>query len=321
MAARPVLGLGLLTAGLALLALGVGEVPLFDPALDAATRMAIVIEGRLPRVLLALLIGAGLGLAGAGLQGLTRNPLAEPALVGASASAALGAVLAFYYGLAAVTVWALPVAGIAGAGLALVTMLLLLGPAMGSTAFILAGVAVNGLAAALTALALNLAPSPFALSEILFWLMGSFEARRLSDVVLAAPFIVGGMAMIARAGPGLAALTLGDEAAAGLGFDLARLRLQLLVGAALVTGAATAVAGAIGFVGLIAPHVLRPWAAGRPDRLLWLAALGGAALLLAADIAVRLLPGQVELRLGVVTALIAAPFFFRLIRQTGARDA
>lgn len=273
----------------------------------------IVREVRLPRAVLALTIGATLGLAGAALQGFLRNPLAEPGLIGVSAAAAFGAVAVFYTGLAGAFALALPLGGMAGALVAVVIVQLLAGQGGGSLSLILAGIAVSAFAAALTSLALNLAPSPFAALEIMFWLMGSLADRSFEHVGLALPFMALGWLLLATIGRPLDALTLGEDAAATLGADLADVRRRLVLGTALAVGAATAVAGAIGFVGLVVPHLLRPLVGHRPSALLLPSALGGAALTLAADIGVRLLSPERELKLGVLTALVGAPFFLLLI--------
>ena len=276
----------------------------------------VVQEVRLPRSLLGLMIGATLGLAGAALQGYLRNPLAEPGLIGVSAAAALGAVLTLYTGISFEFPLALPLGGMAGATLAVLLVQLLAGREAGTLTLVLAGVAVTSFAAALTSLALNLAPSPFAALEIVFWLLGSLADRSMEHVYLAAPFMLVGWIMLASLTRALDALTLGEDAARSLGFNLAAVRGRLIFGTALAVGAATAVAGAIGFVGLVVPHLLRPLLGHRPGALLLSSALGGAFLTLMADIAVRVItPGQ-ELKLGVVTALVGAPFFFLLVVRT-----
>jgi iron complex transport system permease protein len=270
-------------------------------------------EIRLPRALLALMIGAGLGLSGAALQGYLRNPLAEPGLLGISGTAALGAAVALYYGLAAALPLALPAAALVGAGLATLLVQGLAGAGSGSITLILAGIAVSSLAGALTSLVLNLSPNPFAASEIVYWLLGSLADRSMTHVWLAAPFMLAGMALLFTLGRALDALTLGEDAAASLGVTLARTRTRAVVGTALAVGAGVAVAGAIGFVGLVVPHLLRPFTGSLPSRLLPASALGGAALLLAADLAVKLIAPGRDLKLGVVTALVGAPFFLWLV--------
>ena len=286
---------------------------------QAGAAAAIVQEIRLPRAVLGLAIGATLGLAGAALQGWLRNPLAEPGLIGVSASAALGAVLAFYFGLAAAFPLALPAGGMAGACLSVLLVQALAGRRAGATTVILAGVAVTSLASALTALALNLAPNPFAALEIVFWLLGSFADRSMEHVWLAAPFMAAGWALLASAARPLDGLTLGGDTAATLGIDLTGLRRRLVFGVALSVGAATAVAGAVGFVGLVAPHLVRPLVGHLPSRVLPASALAGAALVLAADVAVRLASPGREIKLGVVTALVGAPFFLYLVLRMRRR--
>lgn len=312
--------LALLTAVLFVVSLFAGRstAPLLDLFLggavdDPRTLWLIFSEIRMPRAVLATVVGVTLGLAGAALQGYLRNPLAEPGLVGASSTAALGAVLMLYTGASTWFAMALPMGGIAGAmvGLALVT--LLAGSGSGTLTLILAGVAVNTLAAALTSLTLNLAPSPYAALEIIFWLLGSLQDRSYEHVGVALPFMVVGWVLLLQLGRALDALSIGEEAAASLGFRLSRLRLLLLLGVGLSVGAAVAVSGAIGFIGLVVPHLLRPLVGHRPGVLLPASALGGAALTLAADIGVRLLPTASELKLGVLTALIGSPFFLYLI--------
>ncbi|MWD28920.1 iron chelate uptake ABC transporter family permease subunit [Aquicoccus sp. SCR17] len=285
----------------ALLAGGEGPVPL------------VMREVRLPRMILAIVIGGSLGLAGAAMQGYLRNPLAEPGLVGISGTAALGAVLTLHTGLAALWPLALPAGALAGAGLAVALVMTLAGPRGGSLTLILAGIAISAMAGALTSLVLNLSPNPYAANEIVFWMMGSLADRSMLHVWLALPLSLLGWAMILPLGRGLDALTLGEDAAGSMGVSLTRLRWLLVLGTACVVGAGTAVAGAIGFVGLVVPHLLRPLVGARPSALLGASALGGAAMLLAADIAVRLVLPERDLKLGVVTALVGAPLFLHLI--------
>lgn len=273
-------------------------------------------EIRLPRATLGALVGAALGLSGAAMQGLLRNPLAEPGIIGVSASAALGAVIALQTGFAAAFALGLPFAALAGAGASVALLLLLAGPRGSSLALILAGIAISALAAALTALVLNLSPNPYAASEIIFWMMGSLADRSWTHVVLAAPLILAGLVVLMSAARGLDALTLGEDAAAALGFRLVVLRLTVVLGTALAVGAATAVTGAIGFVGLVVPHILRPFTGGLPSRLLPAAAMGGAAMVLLADVATQITLPDRDLKLGVLTAIIGAPVFLHLIFRT-----
>ena len=273
-------------------------------------------EIRLPRSLLAILIGGGLGLAGAAMQGYLRNPLAEPGLIGVSSSAALGAVLAINTGVATGVALGLPIAALLGALIGVGLVLLLAGPQGGSITLILAGIAISAMAGALTSLVLNLSPNPFAANEIVFWMMGSLADRSMLHVYLVLPFVAVGAVILLRLGRGLDALTLGEDAAQTMGVNLRRLRLMLVFGTASVVGGATAVAGAIGFIGLVVPHILRPFVQGQPSRLLWASALGGAVMLQLADIAVRVILPTRDLKLGVVTALVGAPLFLHLIYKT-----
>lgn len=270
-------------------------------------------EIRLPRAILGLLCGAALGIAGAAMQGYLRNPLAEPGLIGVSSSASLGAVLALQTGLAASFAPALPLAALAGAAGSVLLILLLAGPRGGALALILAGIAISALTGSLTSLVLNLSPNPFAAMEIVYWMMGSLADRSMTHVWLAGPLILAGVAALMTLGRGLDALTLGEDAAQSMGVNLARLRWMLILGTAAAVGAAVAVAGAVGFVGLVVPHILRPFVGARPSRLLPASALGGAAMLLAADIATRLIAPDRDLKLGVLTAIVGAPFFLHLI--------
>ena len=302
-----------------LASLGIGQVWIDPLTLAAAFRdtqsaeALILAEIRLPRTLLGAGIGAILGLSGAVLQGFLRNPLAEPGLLGISASASLGAVIAIYAGLTALHPYALPLCALAGALIAVMLVQMLVGRSGDILVIILAGVALSSLAGALTSLALNLAPSPFAALEIVFWMLGSLTDRSLVHVGLALPFILVGGAMLALTGRALDALALGPDVARSLGVNLDRTRVLAVVGTAIGVGGATAVSGAIGFVGLIVPHLLRPLVGHRPSRLLPASALGGAAFLLAADIAVRLVMPDRDLKLGVVTAILGAPFFLWLL--------
>lgn len=317
---RLVLPLVLLVFGLfaASLLIGPAGIGVWDGlsalfTMDESPQAMVMREIRLPRALLAVMIGAGLGMSGAAMQGYLRNPLAEPGLIGVSGSAALGAVIAIQTGAATAFALALPMAALAGALGGVLVVVALAGPRGTSLTLILAGIAVSAMAGALTSLVLNLSPNPFAASEIVFWMMGSLADRSMTHVWLALPFMVIGGGSLAATGRGLDAMTLGEDAAEAMGISMGRLRLAVVVGTACIVGAGTAVAGAIGFVGLVVPHVLRPLVGGRPGRLLWASALGGAAMLLAADIAVRIVLPERDLKLGVLTALVGAPLFLHLI--------
>lgn len=328
MPSRVVLGLGLLVAALFCASVAVGYAPLdlgaaFGDLLAGRPSVAALVlsELRLPRAILGAAVGFSLGLTGAALQGLMRNPLADPGVVGVSGAAALGAVIAFYFGFSTSFALALPLGGLVGAAAATAVLLALAARGAGTVMLILAGVALSSLAGALTALALNLAPSPYAALELVFWLMGSLADRSLVHVALALPFMAVGWVLVLATGPALDALTLGEDAAESLGFPLRRVRLLVIGGTAAAVGASVAVAGAIGFVGLVVPHLVRPLVGHRPGRLLAASGLAGAALTLGADIAVRLVPTRPELQLGVVTALIGAPFFLVLLARLRGREA
>jgi iron complex transport system permease protein len=306
--------LGSLMTGPAGLDLATSLSGLFGGSSEAAR--LVMQEIRFPRALLGAMVGATLGLSGAVLQGYLRNPLADPGVLGISGSASLGAVVAIYSGLSAMLVAALPLMAITGAILAVTLLQVLAGRTPSVLALILAGVAISSLAAALTALALNLSSNPFASLEILYWMLGSLTDRSMVHVWLAGPFMVAGWVMLASLGRGLDALTLGPDVAASMGIPIARVQRLMVFGTALSVGGATAVSGAIGFIGLVVPHLLRPLVGNRPSRLMLTSALAGASLLLAADIAVRLIAPGRDLKLGVLTALIGAPFFVWLVVKT-----
>lgn len=276
-------------------------------------RWSIIFQLRLPRTLLGIAVGGALGVCGAAMQGYTRNPLADPGLLGVSSTAALGAVLSLYLGMISASPWIPAAAGIAGALVGMAVILALAGTAGGVVTFLLAGVTLNTLAGAGVALALNLAPNPWATQEIVTWLMGSLADRDFADLRLAAPFILVGAGLLLTLGRSLDALTLGETGARALGVDLRGVRLRLILGVGLATGAAVAVTGVIGFVGLIVPHLLRPLVGHRPGALLVPSALGGAVLVLAADILVRLTPSAAELRLGVAMTALGCPFFLAML--------
>jgi iron complex transport system permease protein len=273
----------------------------------------IVRDIRLPRTFLAVMIGATFGLSGAALQGLLRNPLAEPALFGAPQAAAAGAALVIAFGLAGATSLAVPLAGIAGTMLAVGSLLAIAGRRASLTVTMLAGLALASFAGAAIALILNLAPNPYIAMEVAFWLLGSLQDRSNEHLLIATPFLIASWAVLSMNAGAFRALTLGEDAAASLGVDINRTRTAVVIGVALGVGAAVAICGSIGFVGLVAPHLVRRLVGSDPARVMLPGALAGAALLLAADIAVRLLPGVVEIKLGVVTALIGVPFFLAMI--------
>ncbi|MEM1263513.1 MAG: iron ABC transporter permease, partial [Pseudomonadota bacterium] len=255
------------------------------------------------------------GVSGAALQGLLRNPLAEPGVLGVSATASMSATFALYYGLVALNAWALPIAAIAGAVLATALIALAALRTSSVVTLILIGVGLSSFAGAMMSLLMNLAPNPFSLSDMINWMLGSVANRSFNDLAFSAPFLVIGCAILFGSRRGLSALTLGDEAASGVGLNLRRQRVLVVLGAGLATGAAVALAGAIGFVGIVAPHIIRPWVAYDPARSLLPSALLAGLILVVADIGVRLAPTDNELKLGVVAALIGAPAFVWIAMQ------
>ena len=319
--------LALVTLGVTLASLFIGyaSINVFDAFSDTLsgrdTMPALVLmDLRLPRALLGAVIGFTLGLSGAAMQGLFRNPLADPGIVGVSGGAALGAVVVFYSGLASLFILALPIGGMIGAILSALLLYALAGRGAGTKTLILAGVTINSFTAALTTLALNLSSNPYAAYEVMFWLMGSLVDRSLPQFALVIVPMVIGWALLLSSSSALDALSLGEETATSLGFSLQQVRIKLVAGTALAVGSAVAVSGAIGFLGLVAPHIMRPFVGHRPGRLLLASGFAGAIGLVLADIAVRLLPFTPELHLGVVMALIGAPFLFSLVGRTAREE-
>lgn len=317
--ARAITALALLTLAAAALSFFVGPSHLSSGALlqglldGQGLAGTIAREIRLPRTGLALVVGAALGASGAALQGLFRNPLAEPGVTGVTSCAGLGAVLALYFGFASLSAALLPLFAILGALASAGILYALSRRGAGVMALVLAGVAISSLATALTALALSFAANPYAMSEMVLWMMGALKDRTLTDLAFAAPLVALGIVLLLSAARGLDALTLGEEAAHSLGVNVSGVRMRVVLGVALATGAATAAAGAVSFVGLVVPHLLRPFTGYRPARLILPSALGGALLVTASDVLVRSIDPGEQLRLGVVTAMLGAPFFLWLI--------
>lgn len=315
--------LAALTMLAALASLGFGTVSLAPDRVIAALlgkgdmiASTIVLDLRMPRMLLGLLVGAMLGLAGAALQGYLRNPLAEPSVLGASNAAALGAVIALYFGIAELHPALLPLFAIAAALAALIALFGLSGQSESALTLILAGIAIATLAGAGISLALNLSPNPFAAMEIMNWLLGSLENRSSQHVWIALPCVAVGGALLLWDARALDALTLGEDGARALGINLKAVRWRLLIGVAIGVGGAVAVSGSIGFVGLIVPHLIRPFTDRSPSAILLPSAIGGALLLTLSDLGVRLIPATNELKLGVVTAFLGIPVFLvHLLRE------
>ena len=303
------------------LIIGRDPLPIIQAANEAFTDQQSVLgiiltEIRLPRALIALVAGATLGLCGAAMQGLLRNPLASPDLIGSSSGAALCAVIVLYFGWQSVSLHMLPFAAMLGALIATLLVFLLAGRDASITTLILAGVAVNATATSAMSLLLNLAPSPYAMRELVLWTMGDITDRSLDDFWLMLPFTVIGWSLMIGVGRQLNALTLGEETAASLGIKPTWLRWRIFIAIAFALGASVATTGMIGFIGLVVPHLMRPLTQYEPARLLPASALGGAVMLLAADIGVRLIPTEAAIKVGVLTALIGAPFFLYLILRS-----
>lgn len=275
---------------------------------EAGARV-IIWDIRLPRALAAFLVGAALAASGAALQGLLRNPLAEPGVLGVSAAASLGATCTLFFGLAAGFAWAIPMAAILSAMAATALLGLIAIRVQSVVTLILVGVGISSFCGALMALILNFAPNPFTLSDMVNWTLGTVANRSFAEIGLVFPLIGVGFTILLVTARGLDALSLGEESAAAMGVNLARTRVGVIIGTGFITGAAVSLAGAIGFIGLIAPHLVRPWVGHEPSRTLIPAALLGGFILVLADILVRLAPTENELKLGVVAALIGAPAF------------
>lgn len=276
------------------------------------TDQIIIQDIRFPRALAAFLVGAMLGLSGAALQGLLRNPLAEPGVLGVSAASALFATFSIYYGLSAVSAVVLPLAAIAGAMLATFFLAFVAIRVSSIVVLILIGVGLSSFAGALMSLLMNLAPNPFSLTDMVNWTMGTVANRSFDDLLLASPFMLLGSLLILGSGRTLSALSLGEEVAATLGVNLPRSRLIIVLGTGLCTGASVAIAGAVGFVGIVAPHMVRRLVQYDPGKTLIPAAMLAGIILVCADTFIRLVPTTIELKLGVVAALIGAPVFIMI---------
>lgn len=302
------------TAVVLALAIGVGETrlswaQLWQGLTDPSSPVGEILWTiRAPRAAAAALVGAALGLAGAVMQGLLRNPLADPGVLGVSAVGGLGAAIAIAAGLGAVA-GAVEGAALVGALAAGALLAVLAARFQEPEALILFGVALAAFSTAATAMVFNLSPSPVASTEVMAWLLGSVENRDWPQIGWTALPMVVGAGLSVYSARGLVVMTLGEETAALSGLNMARMRTLAVAGAALLTGAAVALAGIIGFVGLAAPHMARPFVRNDPARTLWPSALIGAVLLMAADLVSRITPTEVPLKIGVVTALFGAPLF------------
>lgn len=321
--ARLYAGLGITLVVLFVASLFAGKVwaPLSAFVDQSDPRWPIIFDLRLPRTILGVAVGAALGACGAALQGYTRNPLADPGVLGVSSVASLGAVITLYFGLAEASAWLLPLGAMIGAVIGVLILLALAGATSSVVTFILAGSILQIIATAGVSMALSLAPNPWAVNEIVNWLLGSLSDRSIEEVQFALPFIAAGLVVLMTLTRSLDALTLGEAGARSLGVNIDRSRLLLALGVGLAVGASTAVTGMIGFVGLVVPHLLRPFVASRPGALVLPSAIGGAVIVLAADILVRLTPAAAEVKLGVAMAAIGGPFFLALLIRLRRRIA
>lgn len=270
-------------------------------------------EIRLPRALLAIIVGFSLGISGAVMQGFMRNPLADPGVLGVTGGAAMGAVLAFYFGLTTAYSLAIPIGGVLGGFLIILLVVLIAGKDASVHTLILAGIAFSSLASCMVSLVINFSPNPHATMDIVFWLLGSLKDRTMGHVYLVLPFILCGWIMLLYCTRPLRALSLGEDTAMSMGFSLKHTRRMVILGTSLTLGPAIAVTGAIGFIGLVVPHIMRPWVGNDPGRLVLVSGIAGAILLTWSDMVVRLMPLHQELKLGIVTALVGAPFFLHLV--------
>jgi iron complex transport system permease protein len=278
---------------------------------------AILLEIRLPRIMAALVAGLALGASGAAMQGLLRNPLAEPGTMGVSASAALFATGTVYFGLAESGRWVMPVAAVVGALLATALVAATAIRLRGVGSMILTGVALSALCGAVMALFINLAPNPFSLSDLINWTAGSVANRDWLEISIAMPVVAAGLVVIFSLRRALTAMLFGEDLAFSLGVDLSRMRLLAVLGTGLCVGGAVAIAGMIGFVGLIAPHLARAALGHDAGRLLLPSALIAAMILVLSDLLIRVTPWGPDLHLGTLTALIGAPLFAIIAMRSG----
>ena len=275
----------------------------------------ILWELRLPRTLMCLIVGSGLGLAGAALQGYLRNPLAEPSVVGISSAAALGAVCSIGLGVSGHGVIYTPIFALAFSLAACWALIYLTQNTTSKHSVILIGVGISALAGSLTTLMLSLSDNPFAVNEIVFWMLGSVTDVSYFHVLISGPLSLIGAFFLLKKSSDLDLLTLGQETASSVGVDLKSLRLHILVGTSLIVGGITSVTGIVGFIGLITPHLVRPFVNNEPKKtVIWSPPIA-AILILISDILIRLSPTTGEIKLGVVTALLGTPFFLYLISQ------
>lgn len=311
--------------GLFFLSLGIGalNISVIDALSGKASYAdsAIFWQLRLPRSLIAMMAGMTLGLTGAAMQGLLRNPLADSGVLGISGGAVLGAMISLYTGFASSGAWLLPVGGFLGALVATALILIFCLKRTSLLGLILAGTALNTLFFALGSLLLSFSNNPYAILEIIYWQMGSFENRTLQQVLMAGPWMVVGWILLFSVMPAIRLLTLGEDVARTAGVSMPQTLQKIILGTALSVGALVAVCGSIGFVGLFIPHLMRPFVKHDPARLLPASALAGGIFMLVTDILCRIAVSGIELKIGILTALIGAPFFIFLAFKTKSQIA
>lgn len=286
----------------------------YDIAKDNQTIETIVFfELRIPRTIMCILTGVALGTGGAALQTLLRNPLAEPSIIGVSSSAALGAVLVMSFQLHLVSLFFMPVGAIIFSMVAASLLVFISRRSHDHVTILLVGVGISLLSGAATSFLLSISDNPYAVNEIVFWMLGSLSNVSNDDLLLAVPFALSGALLMLSTAPAQNYFVFGGEVAASSGINVKTLRAKVILGASLGVGGVTAIIGMVGFIGLLSPHIVRPFVGNEPRRTLIWSPVVAAALVLAADIAIRLLPTTNELRLGVVTTLIGAPLFLYVI--------
>jgi iron complex transport system permease protein len=335
-AASAVLGVLLLSAALASLSMGPVSIPVshvasiilepinLDFATYTRTEELVIEQLRLPRIIVGALVGMALGVAGATMQGLFRNPMADPGIIGVSAGGALGAVAAIALGISGMFYQALSLFAFLGAMAAafLVYGIATVGGRFSMATLLLAGVAVSAFFGAIVSAIMVMVPSNEALREILFWLTGGLDSRSWEHVRLAAPPILGGVAVIVVLARDLNLLMIGDDEAKSMGVRVGLIRPGLLAASSLITGVAVAVSGTIAFVGLVVPHMLRLVVGPDHRVLIPLSAIGGALFMVIADTIARTVVQPAEFRVGIITAFVGAPFFiFLLIRNKRHAEA
>ncbi|MEI8320623.1 MAG: iron ABC transporter permease [Alphaproteobacteria bacterium] len=304
-----------------LLSLAIGSLP-FSTCLENFSLCQMVIqELRLPRTLLALIGGATLGLTGATLQGFLRNPLADPGILGISSGAAFGAICPLVFGIGSFSLYIVPLSGMLGSGL-VVSILLAMNrwSSKNSAHTILGGIILNSLFGALTILVLNLSKDPYVHMETIFWMLGSLSHHTYGQILLLLPFTGLGWIILWKFRYALDAFSFGEDMAYTLGFKSSEVYKYIVLGLALCIGPLVSLVGIIGFIGLVVPHILRPFVGYKPSTLLLPSALGGACLVLMADLLVRLIPTGIEMKVGVITSLIGAPFFIYVLLQSHKKN-